>query len=87
MIGNWVLAVYSLWQMCAMHEINGRRFKRYHELGQFAFGQRLGLWLVIPLQLVVMIGLDAVFCVIAGNALKYVWHATCSEPCPSFGYR
>ena len=36
--------------MCALHEIKGKRFNRYHELGQYAFGQRLGLWLVIPCQ-------------------------------------
>ena len=33
------LQVYTLWQMCALHEIAGRRFNRYHELGQFAFGE------------------------------------------------
>ena len=87
MIGSWVSTIYTLWQMCAMHEVNGRRFNRYHELGQFAFGQRLGLWLVIPCQLIVMIGLDIVYCVTGGKAMQYVFHHTCSAPCPAFGLR
>lgn len=29
---------------------------RYHELGQYAFGPILGLWLVIPFQVIVMAG-------------------------------
>ena len=82
-----VSTIYTLWQMCAMHEINGRRFNRYHELGQFAFGRKLGLWLVIPCQLIVMIGLDIVYCVTGGKAMKFVYSHTCSQPCPSFGLR
>ncbi|KAK9809609.1 hypothetical protein WJX73_007377 [Symbiochloris irregularis] len=86
MIFSWVTTIYTLWQMCAMHEVAGRRFNRYHELGQFAFGKRLGLWLVLPCQLIVMIGLDIVYCVTAGTALRYIWRHTCGEPgCRPFG--
>ena len=55
---SFTTTLYTLWQMCALHEIKGKRFNRYHELGQYAFGQKLGLWLIIPCQLIVMIGLD-----------------------------
>jgi len=27
-------------QLCAMHELDGHRFCRYHELGQYIFGER-----------------------------------------------
>ena len=51
---SFVTTLYTLWQMCAMHEIKGKRFNRYHELGQYAWGQRLGLWLVIPCQVTLL---------------------------------
>ncbi len=44
-----------------MHEMDGLRFNRYHELGQYAFGPKLGLWLVVPFQIIVMTGLGACF--------------------------
>ena len=98
--------------MCALHQINGKRFNRYHELGQYAFGQTLGLWLVVPcqvtaspgynrlsqddvmdplwmqsaysnvlfsLQLIVMVGLDIVYCVTGGTSMKFVY--TVSPSC------
>ena len=34
----WVSTVYGLWQLIELHEIKGRRFNRYHELGQYALG-------------------------------------------------
>lgn len=85
MIFSWVTTIYTLWQMCAMHQVKGHRFNRYHELGQYAFGQKLGLWLVIPCQLIVMIGLDIVYNLTGGTAMKYVYQQTCSQPCRSFG--
>ena len=51
---SFVTTLYTLWQMCAMHEIKGKRFNRYHELGQYAWGQKLGLWLVIPCQVTLL---------------------------------
>lgn len=52
-------------------------------------GPRLGLWTVIPCQLIVMIGLDIVYCVTAGKAMQYVYQHTCngyrSHTCTSFG--
>lgn len=40
--------------MVEMHEmVPGKRFDRYHELGQFAFGERLGLYIIVPQQIIV----------------------------------
>lgn len=35
--------LYTLHQLCAMHEIGGLRMNRYRELGQYAFGEWLSL--------------------------------------------
>lgn len=39
MLIAWVATVYGLWQLIELHEIKGRRFNRYHELGQYALGK------------------------------------------------
>lgn len=37
---QWPCAPMPVWclQLCAMHELDGHRFCRYHELGQYVFG-------------------------------------------------
>ena len=68
---SWVITLYTLWQMVEMHEmLPGKRFDRYHELGQHAFGKKLGLWIVVPQQLVVEVGGNIVCMVTGGRALK-----------------
>ena len=68
---SWVITVYTLWQMVEMHEmVPGKRFDRYHELGQHAFGDRLGLWIVVPQQLVVEVGVNIVYMVTGGTSLQ-----------------
>jgi len=36
---SFVISLWNLRQLCSMHEINGKRMNRYHELGQYAFGE------------------------------------------------
>ncbi|KAH6781778.1 lysine histidine transporter 1, partial [Perilla frutescens var. frutescens] len=68
---SWVVTLFSLWQMVEMHElVPGKRFDRYHELGQHAFGEKLGLWIVVPAQLVVLAGLNIVYLITGGQSLK-----------------
>jgi amino acid permease len=70
LVASWVITLYTLWQMVEMHEmIPGKRFDRYHELGQAAFGDKLGLWIVVPQQLIVEIGVDIVYMVTGGQSL------------------
>ena len=52
---SWVISLYTLHQLVALHEFNGKRFNRYHELGQYAFGKRLGDFAIITPQLIVMV--------------------------------
>ena len=43
MLIAWVATIYGLWQLIELHEIKGRRFNRYHELGQYALGEHVQL--------------------------------------------
>ncbi len=36
---SFIISLWNLRQLCSMHEINGKRMNRYHELGQYAFGE------------------------------------------------
>ncbi|XP_078166355.1 lysine histidine transporter 1-like isoform X3 [Carex rostrata] len=77
---SWIITLYTLWQMVEMHEmVPGKRFDRYHELGQEAFGEKLGLWIVVPQQLVVEISVDIVYMVTGGKSLKKFHDTVCPD--------
>ncbi|MBA0648812.1 hypothetical protein Goklo_016456, partial [Gossypium klotzschianum] len=78
MLLSWVVTLYTIWQMVEMHEmIPGKRFDRYHELGQYAFGEKLGLWIIIPQQLTVDVSSDIVYMVTGGQSLKKFHDLVC----------
>jgi hypothetical protein len=57
--------------MVEMHEmVPGKRFDRYHELGQHAFGEKLGLYIVVPQQL------------IGGKSLQKIHNLVCKDCAP-----
>ncbi|KAK3410297.1 hypothetical protein EUGRSUZ_J02298 [Eucalyptus grandis] len=75
-----IITLYTLWQMVEMHEmIPGRRFDWYHELGQYAFGKKLGLYIVVPQQLVVEVGVNIVYMVTGGKSLQKFHDTVCSK--------
>jgi len=77
---SWVITLYTLWQMVEMHEmVPGKRFDRYHELGQHAFGEKLGLYIVVPQQLIVEVGVCIVYMVTGGRSLQKVHDTVCSD--------
>ncbi|PRQ54162.1 putative amino acid transporter, transmembrane domain-containing protein [Rosa chinensis] len=77
---SWVITLYTLWQMVEMHEmVPGKRFDRYHELGQHAFGEKLGLYIVVPQQLIVEVGVCIVYMVTGGTSLQKVHDTVCSD--------
>ncbi|KAL5991148.1 Lysine histidine transporter 1 [Asimina triloba] len=81
LIISWIITLYTLWEMVEMHEmVPGRRFDRYHELGQYAFGEKLGLYIVVPQQLIVEVGVCIVYMVTGGKSLKK-FHDTVCEDC------
>ncbi|KAI5443421.1 Lysine histidine transporter 1, variant 2, partial [Lathyrus oleraceus] len=78
LILSWIITLYTLWQMVEMHEmVPGKRFDRYHELGQHAFGEKLGLYIVVPQQVVVMLGGTIVYMVTGGASLKKFHDTVC----------
>ncbi|XP_047045020.1 lysine histidine transporter 1-like [Lolium rigidum] len=77
---SWIITLYTLWQMVEMHEaVPGTRFDRYHELGQHAFGDKLGLWIVVPQQLVVEVGLNIVYMLTGGMSLQKFHEIVCKD--------
>lgn len=71
MVLSWIVTLYTLWQMVEMHEcVPGKRFDRYHELGQEAFGPKLGLWIIVPLQLIVEVGLCIIYMITGGKSIQ-----------------
>nr|BAJ93280.1 predicted protein [Hordeum vulgare subsp. vulgare] len=82
LIISWVITLYTLWQMVEMHEmVPGKRFDRYHELGQHALGDKLGLWIVVPQQLIVEVGVNIVYMVTGGRSLKKFHDVICDGKC------
>ena len=66
--------------MVEMHEmVPGKRFDRYHELGQHVFGDKLGLWIVVPQQLIVQVGVNIVYMVTGGKSLKKFHDVVCPD--------
>ncbi|KAH7847411.1 hypothetical protein Vadar_025767 [Vaccinium darrowii] len=82
LILSWVITLYTLWQMVEMHEmVPGKRFNRYHELGQHAFGEKLGLYIVVPQQLICEVGVDIVYMVTGGKSLQKFHELVCTKNC------
>ncbi|KAJ4896557.1 Lysine histidine transporter-like 1 [Raphanus sativus] len=83
LILSWIITLYTLWQMVEMHEmVPGKRFDRYHELGQFAFGERLGLYIIVPQQIIVEVGVCIVYMVTGGQSLKKFHELVCQDCLP-----
>ncbi|KAI3765790.1 hypothetical protein L2E82_15834 [Cichorium intybus] len=75
-----VITLYTLWQMVEMHEmVPGKRFDRYHELGQHAFNEKLGLYVVVPQQLIVEVGTCIVYMVTGGKSLQKFQQSVCPD--------
>ncbi|KAH6795337.1 hypothetical protein C2S51_036323 [Perilla frutescens var. frutescens] len=67
----WLITWYTVWLLIQLHESEtGKRFDRFAELGQHAFGEYLGFWLVMPQQLIVQVGSDIVYMVTGGKSLQ-----------------
>ena len=83
LILSWVITLYTLWQMIEMHEmIPGKRLDRYHELGQAAFGEKLGVWIVVPQQIICAAGATIVYMVTGGSCLQKIYIIACHGNCP-----
>ncbi|XP_010265227.1 PREDICTED: lysine histidine transporter-like 6 [Nelumbo nucifera] len=80
LILSWCITLYTIWQMIQLHEcVPGTRFDRYYELGQHAFGPKLGPWIVLPQQLIVQVGCDIVYMVTGGKCLQKFMEIACTN--------
>ncbi|KAK4423922.1 Lysine histidine transporter 1 [Sesamum alatum] len=80
LILSWSITLFTLWQMVELHEsVPGKRFDRYHELGQYAFGHKLGLFIVVPQQVVVEVSTCIIYMVTGGKSLKKFHELVCPE--------
>ncbi|CAI9272225.1 unnamed protein product [Lactuca saligna] len=59
--------------------VPGKRFDRYHELGQHAFGEKLELYVVVPQQLIVEVGTCIVYVVNGGKSLQKFQQSICLD--------
>jgi amino acid permease len=83
LILSWIVTLFSFWQLIQLHERPpNKRFNRYHELGQEAFGKTRGFWIVVPLQLLVELSVDILYMVVGGQALQNIYNMNCSGDCP-----
>lgn len=77
---SWCLTLNTMWRMIQLHEsVPGMRFDRYIDLGRYAFGPKLGPWIVLPQQLIVQVGCDIVYMVTGGKCLKKFMEIACSN--------
>ncbi|XP_021754509.1 lysine histidine transporter-like 6 isoform X2 [Chenopodium quinoa] len=80
MILSWCITLNTMWQMIQLHEcVPGTRFDRYYDLGKYAFGPKLGPWVVLPQQLIVQVGCDIVYMVTGGKCLKNFMEIACTN--------
>ncbi|KAL9272416.1 Lysine histidine transporter-like 6-like protein [Drosera capensis] len=80
LILSWCITLNSMWQMTQLHEcVPGTRFDRYYDLGQYAFGSKLGPWIVLPQQLIVQVGCNVVYMVTGGKCLKKFMEIACTD--------
>ncbi|KAK8938754.1 Lysine histidine transporter 1 [Platanthera zijinensis] len=62
------------------HEmVLGKWFDRYHELNQHASGERLGLYIVVPQQLIWEVGMCIVYMLTSGKSLKKFHDTVCLD--------
>lgn len=72
------ITYFTLKQLTMLHEFEfvgnkKKRYGTYYKLGQRAFGERRGLWIILPLQMVVEISLDILYTVAAGEAFNRIY--------------
>ncbi|KAK8607113.1 hypothetical protein V6N13_052859 [Hibiscus sabdariffa] len=77
---SWCMTLNTMWQMIQLHEcVPGTRFDRYIDLGRYAFGQKLGGWVVLPQQLIVQVGCNIVYMVTGGKCLRKFMEIACTS--------
>ncbi|PWA44493.1 transmembrane amino acid transporter family protein [Artemisia annua] len=80
MIISWCLTLHTFWILTQLHESSeGVRYDRYIDLARYAFGQKLGPWIVLPQQLIVQVGVNIVYMVTGGTCLQKFMEMVCTD--------
>lgn len=76
--------LYTLWILVKLHEaVPGRRYNRYVELAQAAFGERLGVWLALFPTVYLSAGTATALILIGGETMKLFFQIVCGPLCSS----
>ncbi|CAL9063037.1 unnamed protein product [Musa banksii] len=76
--------LYTLWILVKLHEaMPGRRYNRYVELAQAAFGERLGVWLALFPTVYLSAGTATALILIGGETMKMFFQIVCGPLCSS----
>ncbi|XP_031482767.1 lysine histidine transporter-like 8 [Nymphaea colorata] len=74
--------LYTLWLLVRLHEaVPGRRYNRYVELAQAAFGERLGVWLALFPTVYLSAGTATAIILIGGETMKLFFQIVCGPVC------
>ncbi|KAI5655980.1 hypothetical protein M9H77_24773 [Catharanthus roseus] len=76
--------LYTLWILVQLHEaVPGKRYNRYVELAQAAFGERLGVWLALFPTVYLSAGTATALILIGGETMKLFFQIVCGPLCSS----
>ncbi|RZC52025.1 hypothetical protein C5167_020451 [Papaver somniferum] len=76
--------LYTLWVLVQLHEaVPGKRYNRYVELAQAAFGERLGVWLALFPTVYLSAGTGTALILIGGETMKLFFQIVCGPACSS----
>ncbi|TYI28019.1 hypothetical protein ES332_A05G215700v1 [Gossypium tomentosum] len=76
--------LYTLWILVQLHEaVPGKRYNRYVELAQAAFGERLGVWLALFPTVYLSAGTATALILIGGETMKLFFQVVCGPLCSS----
>lgn len=77
----YVWQLYTLWLLIGLHEsVPGRRYNRYMELAQAAFGEKLGTWLALFPVINLSAGTATSLINVGGGALKLFYKSSSGSP-------
>ncbi|KAB1220411.1 Lysine histidine transporter-like 8 [Morella rubra] len=76
--------LYTLWILVQLHEaVPGKRYNRYVELAEAAFGERLGVWLALFPTVYLSAGTATALILIGGETMKLFFQIVCGPLCSS----
>lgn len=74
---EWRFLVFCACNIISLHSVANGGDARI--CGQYAFGEKLGLWIVVPQQLIVQVGVDIVYMITVGQSLQKFHHLVCRD--------